>query len=442
MAKGRSNGTGLWLLFGVILYTVLVLTGVVDNPLPGAWEWIDRDQPLAEDLRWQERLGGRPSSVVAAGNALAVDLGTEVQLRSRLTGRVIRSGFEETLQADWMAVAGDGSEAVVVTGTLLEKGYEVRNPLGQVIRRDEEAVAVWTFRDLLLDARCAEPRECELRAYRPGSGEPVWTTNLPGVGAGLFANNPDLAGGRRVTPRGIDEAVSGPEPAPPVVGFPTDGRVIVVETANGQVLQHLQPERNEQLSVIGGRIISSVAASRDGICVVAVTGLDAATGLPVWGPEPYHLRTVSGAGCEQRDRPVAAGSALVAVTADGRELVVDAYDGRVLWTGAEGERVESLSAAYAVIRAADPTTRRLVALGGSATSLWDRTVHADASMVVTRCGVVLRDREPDRVVLLDPDTGAEQLSLRTDARVRACVPEGLLIGDGRSVGYARAGVDG
>ena len=57
--------------------------------------------------------------------------------------------------ADWSAVAGGDTDAVVVTGELLTKGYEVLDPASGLTRRkDTEAVAVWTYDNAILDVRC------------------------------------------------------------------------------------------------------------------------------------------------------------------------------------------------------------------------------------------------------------------------------------------------
>ena len=437
MAKGSSNGGGLWLFFAVVLYAVLVATGAVPNPLPGVWEWVNRERPIAPDLAWQERLSGRPSAVVTAGDHFAILLGTSAELRQTGTGIRTAPRSGQDWPASWMVVAGTGSDAVVVTGTLLSHGYEMRDAgTGGLIHRDEEAVAVWGYQDALLDVRCFAPQECELRAYPPGSPEPRWRTDLPGISVDLLAGAPHLAGARRVLPRRVDATVSGPEPMPALIGLPVDQRVVVVETAGGQVLRELSPRRDEQLSVIDGRVVSSIVTSRDGICAVEVTGRDAYTDQVVWGPHPYHLRTVSGAGCQQRDRPVAAGSALLAVAPDGLDLVIDAYGGRVLWTAGEGERIVGLHGGLALVRAADAAALRVVDLN-AATVLWQRAVDPEAEAAITGCGVVLLDRNPDRVILLGSTGGHELIAARTAGRVRACAPGGLVLGDGRSIGLAR-----
>jgi hypothetical protein len=340
-----------------------------------------------------------------------------------------------------MVVAGTGTEAVVVTGRLLSHGYEMRDAgTGAVIGRDEEAVAVWGYRDALLDVRCFAPQECELRAYQPGSPEPRWRTDLPGISVDLLAAAPNLAGTRRVVPRRVDATVSGPEPMPALIGLPVDQHVVVVETAGGQVLRELTQQRDEQLSVVDGRVISSVITARDGVCVVEVTGRDAYTDQVVWGPHPYHLRTVSGAGCQQQDRPIGAGSALLAVAPDGLDVVLDAYGGLLLWTAGEGERIVGLHGGLALVRAADAAAISVVDLN-AATVLWQRAVDPEAAAALTSCGVVLLDPNPDRVLLLGSTGGDELLAARTAGRVLACAPGGLVLGEGRSIGLARhAGV--
>jgi hypothetical protein len=90
-----------------------------------------------------------------------------------------------------------------------------------------------------------------------------------------------------------------------------------------------------------------------------------------------------------------------------------------------------------VIRAADETTRFGVLLGGDGARQWERIADPDAGVVVASCGVVVADRDPNRIYVWDPVTGDNLLSLSTSARVLACTPDGVLIADGRSIGFAR-----
>jgi outer membrane protein assembly factor BamB len=102
--------------------------------------------------------------------------------------------------------------------------------------------------------------------------------------------------------------------------------------------------------VVGDRVVRSVMTRHADVCVSEVTGLDPVSGAAVWGPEEFHLWGTEGVGCEQRVAPLAGGGAMTATAPDGRPLVVDAYDGRVLWSGELDQRVEALTADVAVVR--------------------------------------------------------------------------------------------
>ena len=45
--------------------------------------------------------------------------------------------------------------------------------------------------------------------------------------------------------------------------------------------------------------------------------------------------------------------------------------------------------------------------------------------------------EPDRVIAVNPGTGADLANLRTRADVLAVGPSGMIIGEGREIGYVR-----
>jgi hypothetical protein len=210
----------------------------------------------------------------------------------------------------------------------------------------------------------------------------------------------------------------------------------VVRTTDGAVLQELAQSDDARIIVVGDRVVRSVMEQHGGVCVSTVSGHDVFHGGVVWGPQQYHLWTTNDVGCEQRVRPLSAGTAMVAVRPDGRPVVIDAYDGRVLWTGELDERVEDLSPELAVIRAADRTTRYAVRLGGDGSRVWERTADPDAGVALAGCGVVVADREPSRVYVWDVSTGQTRLSRATSATVLACPPDGVVIAEGRSIGFA------
>lgn len=415
--------------FLAAVVVVLAATGVW-NPFPVVWGWLDGSAPLARSgLAWQQRLGGTPRSVTVAGEAVVVEHRTSVEGREPGTGaRLWRR------DADWAAVAGAGGTAVVLAGELLRHGYQVLDPRsGAVLRADGEAVAVWTFRTAVLDVRCAGPQDCTLSAWEPRGRDPLWRAQLPGVGFVLFADNPDLPGPRPPSGDRVAPAAAGPPALPPLVGFPVRERTHVVDTTSGRVLQELEAPRQERVLVTAGRILRVRADARDGTCYFSVQGSDAASGGEVWRRAGLNLRTVSGGGCAQRADPAGQDGVLVGVGPDGRELLLDGYDGRVLWSGGAGARVVALTGQHALVRTGDLLTCHQ---HGADRPRWSRPVHAQAQAALAGPVAVVVDRRPDRVLALDARTGAVLLQLETAARVVAVGPAGLLLADRRELGYA------
>ncbi|MGW4462453.1 hypothetical protein [Micromonospora sp. NPDC004704] len=442
MAKGSAGRSAKWFLaFMLVAVIVLSATGVW-NPFPNLVSWINRSQPLSEpDVVWQQRVGGTPKSVTIAGSTVVVEQRTFVESRSLATG-----GKLWERKADWAAVAGGETDPVVATGKLLEKGYELIDPeTGAVRRRDTKASGVWTYRNALLDVRCSEPRECTLSRWDPRGTKPVWTAFLPGVGTGLFADNPEVLGTRRLTTKLVADDASGPETMPSLLGFPVDGRVHIVDTATGRVLRDVQPGRADRLVVVGGRMLRIEARAEDGSCYFTVLARDPITGQEVWRRSGINLRTANAGGCVQREDPQGGQSVLVGVGPDGRETILDGYDGRVLWSGAEGEKLLSVDDRYALVRSADRQTVIGRELGRDAPR-WNRPLSPEGAATLTRSAAVLVDEKPNRVIALDPLRGSELLTLATSAKVLAVGPAGMVIGDGRDIGYVQfstaAGVPG
>jgi len=421
-----------FLALALVVLVALAATGVW-NPFPDVWQWVNRSEPLSEpDVVWQQRVDGTPKSVTIAGNTVVVEHRTSVEARSLATG--VRLWDRK---ADWVAVAGGDRDPVIAVGKLLVKGYELIDPeTGAVRRRDNRAIAVWTYRNALLDARCAEARECTLTAWDPQGEKPLWTAFLPGVSAGIFADNPELLGTRRLTTDGVHPAAGGPEPMPALLACPVDGRVHVVDTATGRLVEDLKVDSEARLVAVGGRVLRVEARSADGTCYFTVTARDPISGQDVWRRAGINLRTANGAGCVQREDPQGGRSVIVGVAPDTRETVIDGYNGRYLWVGAEGEKLLAVDDRYALARSADKTAlagRRLP----SGRTQWTRPLHPEGGATLSLDVAVIVDRKPDRIVVVDPRTGQELLNLRSSAKVLAVGPAGLVIGEGRDIGYAR-----
>lgn len=134
--------------------------------------------------------------------------------------------------------------------------------------------------------------------------------------------------------------------------------------------------------MVGGRLLRITARSQDGSCLFAISGVDPATGQEVWRRAGINLRTADNAGCAQREDPQGARNVLVGVGPDGREAVLDGYNGRLLWVGADGERLLAVDDRYAVARAADQ--RSVVARGLAGEQvLWTRPAGGKAGAALT-----------------------------------------------------------
>jgi hypothetical protein len=421
-------GTG-WLVAVVVAMTLLVTTGLW-NPFPAIWDWMSRSRPLAEPaVHWQERLGGVPKSVTLLDRFVVVEQRESVEVRQRASGRRVW----ET-KADWAAVAGSPERAVVVSGALLKKGYEVRDPAtGLVLRRDDKASAVWSFANALLDVSCRTSKDCEVQAYEPYSGQLLWRAGLPGIGFVLFADNPKLALGAAFSPARI-ELNGQVRNMPPLLGFPVDNRIYVVETSEGRVMPAIAPNKLTSVTVLGGRVVHSVASKNEGTCIVNLSGRDGVSGTEVWHKAGYQLRTISGAGCDQPKEPVAGGNAVVSVRPDGKEALLDAGDGREVLTCEVGEKVLATNGIYAVVLSADKSKVSGFQLG-KAKPLWTRKAGADVSAAITRTVVIISEHSPDRITFVDPVTGRVRNELRSGADVAAFDGTGVLLADRRELGY-------
>ncbi|GAA4145240.1 hypothetical protein GCM10022251_05490 [Phytohabitans flavus] len=431
MAKGTANGRTGWIVAALIVLVILVSTNTW-NPFPGIWSWVSASQPLSSpNVAWQQRLGSGPQSVTIAGNAVVVEHRTSVEVRGISSGAQL---WEKDF--DWAAVAGEGLDSVVVVGELLRKGYEVLDPLTGIPRRtDDRAVAVWTYRNALLDVRCDDAKECQLSAWEPRGTSPMWTVDLPGVGFVLFADNPDLLDAKPLTTRRVEGGAGGPVLMPSLLGFPVDGKVRVVDTAAGRVVQDFEPDRHDRHVVVGGRVIRVEARSADGTCYFTVFATDPALQREVWRHEAVNLRTADGAGCAQREDPSGGQNVVVGVTADGREAVLDAYDGRVLWLGGHGDKLLAVDDQYALVRPSGGKAVTSYEFGVPKARWSYTTADPKAEASITRFAAIVAPEEPDRIVALSPSSGRPLADVRSSAKVLAVGPTGMIIGEQREIGF-------
>jgi hypothetical protein len=413
-----------------VVVIVLGTTGVW-NPWPQVWAWFNTSSPIAPGAsRWQQTIGGSPQDVTIIGDTVLVEYRTSVDAYSLIAGLKLWHS-----DADWAAVAGEGNSAVVVTGRLLTKGYQVLDPhTGAVRRADTQATAVWTYQDAILDLDCTSAHDCELSDWDP-AGTVRWRVGTGGIGFVLNAANPDLPDTRPLTANGIDDGVAGPRPLPDLIGLPGDNKVRVVDTATGKLVQTVQPGLDQRVAVAGGRVLTVTGTAADGTCYYGVVVTDPPDGGTVWQRDGLNLRTAAnGSSCKQDRDPAGGEDVVLGVDPVGRSELINAHDGRVLWHGDKGEEVLAVDDSFAVIRSADQGTLRCWSFARGK-AVWSRSVPAGASAALTPYAVVIVTPKPSRVAAVAPATGRLLADVRVSAKIFAVGQGGMIAVDGRDMAY-------
>lgn len=430
MASGGSPWKG-YALVAIVIVIVLATTGVW-NPWPQVWAWVNTSEPIAGNAaRWQQRIGGSPQSVAVVGDAVIVEFRTSIEAYGITAGVKLWDN-----DADWASVAGTGNDAVVATGRLLTKGYQVLDPRsGAVLRADTEATAVWTYRDSLLDLHCAGGGDCRLTAWAPRGAKPLWTVDTGGIGFVLNAANPDLPDTKPLTADRVDDDVARPRLTPSLIGLPDDGKIRVIDTATGKVVQVAEPGPDQRVAIAGGRVLTVTGTAQDGTCYYGVVATDPPSSAPVWQRDGLNLRTAdNGSNCKQEHDPAGGEDVVLGVDPTGRQELLAAHDGRLLWRGAKGETVLAVNDSHAVIRSADERTLRGYGFSRGKTT-WSRPVGEGGAAAITPYAAVITSRKPERVVAVAPGSGRVLVDLRTDAEVFAVGPGGLIAVAGREMAY-------
>jgi hypothetical protein len=303
-----------------------------------------------------------------------------------------------------------------------------------VRRAETTATAVWTYQDAILDLSCAKAGDCELTAWDPRGSQPLWTVSTGGIGFVLYAANPDLPDTRQLTTQGVDDHVAGPAPMPGLIGLPDNGKVRVIDTATGKVVQTASPGDGQRVAVAGGRVLTVTGTAADGTCYYGVVARSA-SGAAVWQRDGLNLRTAgNGSGCKQDRDPAGGEDVVLGVDPTGREELIAAHDGRVLWHGEKGENVLAVNDAYALIRSVDHGSVRAFAFAGGNTA-WRRDVGSNVSAALTAYASIVVTTKPGRVVALNPSSGSVRADVRTDAKIFAVGPAGMIAVSGRDMAY-------
>lgn len=458
MAKGKAIGRleALLGLVGVLALgtTYALITGwdPVRAATDGLSAWASRSGSIAEpDAAWTRRIGGQPSTAFIAGRVAVVVTRGRAEAHDLATGEIVWSH-----RADWVAaagdpaatrdgaagngaVAGDGASAVgavVVAGRGGRNGYEVlAAATGAALWSDDSAIGAWTFRDAVLSWTCPGLADCTLTSRAPADGAVRWKATLPGLGRSLDGGNTPLPGARELAAAYADALAGAARPVPPVLGFPLDRRVQALDTAGGRVLRRPEPSERTRIVVIAGRELHSTAVRADAGCRYSLQARDPASGATLWTKEGYDLGTASGIACEQRRDPGGSDAALAATRADNRPVLLSPRDGRELWVGAAGETVLAVGGRYAAVRSGKRLA--VVSLENGAVA-WGRDLVERAEVAVTPFAVLVTGGgigSGGQLLALEPATGRTLVDVKTRASVLGIGPAGLMINEGRTVGY-------
>jgi hypothetical protein len=305
---------------------------------------------------------------------------------------------------------------------------------GRVRRADTAATAVWTYANAIVDLRCVKGGECELSAWDPRGSRPLWTVSTGGIGFVLDAANPDLPDTRPLSSPQVDDQAAARPYLPALMGLPDDGRVRIVDTARGRVVQTVSPGPDQRIAVTGGRVLTVTGKAQDGTCYYSVVATDPPGGT-VWSRDGLNLRTAdNGSACRQDRDPAGGDDIVLGVDPVGREQLLAAHDGRVLWRGDKDQDVMAVNDAYAVIRSADGGTFSGRSFNGGGTT-WRRSVNEGATAALTRYAAIVANTSPRRIVAVSPSSGRVLVEARTEAKVFAAGPAGLIAVDGRDMAY-------
>jgi hypothetical protein len=251
----------------------------------------------------------------------------------------------------------------------------------------------------------------------------------------LDAANPDLPDTKQLSGQGIDDDVAGRGDLPGLIGLPDSGQVRVINTSTGKVSQTVSPANGQKVVVVGGRVLTVTGTAGDGTCYYGVVATDPPAGQTVWRRDGLNLRTAgNGSGCKQDRDPAGGEDVVLGVDPVGREELIAAHDGRVLWHGDKGETVLSVNDAYALIRGADHGTLRAFSFSSGGTA-WRRDVGANVSAALTPYASVIVTTKPSRIVAVDPRSGSVLVDVKAEAKVFTSGTAGLIVVSGRDMAY-------
>jgi hypothetical protein len=426
MAKGRAIGQFEAMLGVVGLLALGVAYSIATgwNPLPRLQGWLDRNHTLAEPApAWTVTTTDEPSSVVAVGTAVVIMTGRTV------SGYTLGSGTQQwTKEVPWSAVAG----SVVVAGKN-KRGYDALEPATGAVRwSDATATGAWTFTDLVIGIACPQAGNCVLTARAPGNGAIRWQVALPGDVHGLGGANHKLAG---VRPLG--KATGLPEPVPPLLGFPVDDKVQVVDTRGGTRLTAYRSDQLTWATVAGNHVLVTGGYQKKGPCKPRADGRDPAGDRAAWHLDGYDLHTGTALGCDQRNEPAGAGGLIDATSPDGHEVLLDPATGEEAFRAGTGEKVIDTDGHLVLVRTADKDAVKAVDVTSGATR-WRRAAPKGVTVLLGPGVVVFSDPGSGKLTVVSLANHV-LVDVTSRASVLGYAETGLFVTNGTEVGLISYG---
>ncbi len=209
----------------------------------------------------------------------------------------------------------------------------------------------------------------------------------------------------------------------------------MVNTATGKIVRTAAAGDTQRIAIAGGRVLTVTGTAADGTCYYGVVASAASSGQTVWQRDGLNLRTApNGSACKQDRDPIGGEDVVLGVDPVGREELLDAHDGRILWHGQKGENVLSVDDSSALIRSAGQTSLSGFSFAKDNTA-WRRDVGSNVSAAVTPYASIIVTTKPNRVVAVDPESGSVRADVRTEAKVFAVTQSGMIIVSGRNMAF-------
>jgi outer membrane protein assembly factor BamB len=433
VANGRVIGR-FEAVLGLVGITALVVTYSLIthwNPLPDAGAWLTKAGSFSDPAPvWKVTVGNQPAGGGEASDAVVVGTRGSVEAYRLGSGELIWKKDTE-----WSALAGGGAEVIVARGGKAH-GYDAVSPdSGQQLWGIPDAIGVWTFTDLVVDLTCPGSLSCVVTGRNPLTGAERWRAPLTGNGRTLAGANKALSGLR--SPSGLVEPQV---PAPPLLGFPLNDEIQLVDTSTGKPLPHAYRDtQTTHVVLAGNHVLVTTVLYRDGHCRYTVDGREPLTDKVDWHLDGYDLHTTDGGlGCEQRKDPLGSGSYVVALGPDNREQLLDTGSGRVLYHAGDGEDFADVDGRVALVRSADQKSVKAIDLV-TGDQAWSRQAGRSVKVGLGPGVALFVDPGAGQLAALTEQNGNLRLNAKTGATVLGYAGNGLVINVGRSVGLLTYG---